>query len=379
MLGVIGMKLNQLINKEDYQGVYILVDENDKIISVNGIFASLLGYKVEELINQPFIDLIVPSDKSLYYDITYQVENYKEVTLKMYHKRGTYRFFKLVLHDFGNHNLLLGKDIKRNYISNIYESSSTNHVLTELFKTINSSDIKSLLDINSSSLSLLFDLLPLDLWIKDEFGRYIYCNESFSKHTGHTLTNIYMKDDFSIYNNEIANAFVNSDKEAIESKNRIVYSFQSKVKELLAWTEVTKIPVFNNNKEYLGIIGYSIDITDNKNAELKLLEETQKHQNILNHIEGLVFEIDSNESIVFVNGDMNRKLFANNDQSSHPLEALFHKNDVFNEKIKVALAGKASLFEITIKDIPFIIRLEPYQNKKSISVIGYGKVISDGD
>lgn len=373
------MKLDQLLNKNDYEGVFILVDESDKIVSTNNTFASLLGYKIEELINAPFIDLIVPSDKSLYYDITYQVDNYKEVTLKIYHKRGTYRFFKLVLHDFGNYNLLLGKDIKRNYISNVYESSSSNDILSDLFKTINSSDIKSLLDINSSSLSLLFDLLPLDIWIKDEFGRYIYCNESFSKHTGNSLSNIYMKDDFSIYSNTIANAFVNSDKEAIESKNRIIYSFQSTASEILAWTEVTKIPVFNNNNKYLGIIGYSIDITDNKKAELKLLEESKKHQTILSYIDGLIFEIDKDENIVFVNGAINNELSISNGLLKHPLQQLMITNDEFKEKIKVALSGTPTEVTLTIEGIPLFVRLIQYQNKETVSVIGYGKVIADDE
>ncbi|MEC9485662.1 MAG: PAS domain-containing protein [Candidatus Izemoplasma sp.] len=364
---------------DQYEGIIVTVNQDDKIVDCNQQFCELLGYHKSDLIDRTFLDLIVPEDKTMYNEYTYRHKESRDITIKLYHKQGAYRFFIVRIHRFDKHNLLFGHSIQRDYQASMYESGPTTEVLALLYQSIESKDISNLFQFDES-LSLLLDLMPIDLWIKDRFNRYIFCNKSFTKHTGNALEDIYLKDDFSIYDNDIANAFKNSDQEAKESKKRIVFSFKSQKNNLQAYTEVTKIPVFNKNDKYIGIIGYSVDMTDEIKVETTLKQEREKIAFLLDRIEGIVFEINHEGHLVQMRGQL-AQYFSEQKETDLPSNlSLDQADDIFGEKIQLALKGKQSTMQHTVNGLLVEFTFYPFSNANgTYHVLGYGKQVTEND
>ncbi len=367
------------VYRDQYEGIVVTVDEDDQILDCNQHFCDLLGYHKSDLLDLTFLDLIVPEDKAVYNEYTYRHKQSHDITVKLYHKDGAYRFFVLRIHRFDKQNLIFGHTIKRNYQASMYESGPTTEVLGLLYQTIDAKDISELFHFDES-LSLLLDLMPIDLWIKDRFDRYIFCNKSFTKHTGNALEDIYLKDDFAIYDNDIANAFRNSDEEAKDTKKRIVFSFESKKDNLQAYTEVTKIPVFNRSNEYIGIIGYSVDITDERKVETTLKQEREKVSFLLDRIEGIVFEINHEGHLVQMRGQL-AQYFESQKNTDLPSNlSLDQADDVFGEKIRLALQGKQSSMQHTVDNVLVEFTFYPFSNANgTYHVLGYGKQVTENE
>ncbi|MCF7925175.1 MAG: PAS domain S-box protein [Candidatus Izimaplasma sp.] len=363
---------------EQYDGVLVTVDMNDIIVEGNQLFFKLLGYEKSELIKTSFLDLIVPEDKPLYNEYTYRPEKGRDITLKIYHKRGAYRFFAVRIHQFDTHQLIFGHPIQRDYEASMYESGPTTEVLALLYQQIQAKDITELFQFDKS-VSLLLDLMPIDLWIKDRYDRYIFCNKSFTEHTGNTLEDVYLKDDFAIFSEDIANSFRNSDNEAKESKKRIVYSFESFINNREAFTEVTKIPVYNKDNKYIGIIGYAIDITDEKKAENVLNEERDKTAFLLNQIDGIVFEIDSEGNLTNMKGQLVH-YFKSDTKATESVFEINKDSAIFGEKIQLTLQGTQSSLVHQINDMKMKFTFFPFLNQSGkYSILGYGKQVTEDD
>lgn len=368
-----------LLKDKKFSGVIVVLDDKLKIIDANDTFLSLLDYSVEELLGISIIDLIIPDEKSLFYEMNFSQNVSNVMTLKFYHKSGAFRFFSFTISEFDGYKLLIGNTLKKDYFAKTFEyMSGKKSNLSELFESIEEEDIKDLLSFEDNPLSLVFDLLPVEVWVKDKLAKYVYVNETYTKATGISLEACMFKDDFQLFGNEIAKSFTESDQQAISSGKKISFSFETGEIGLASHAEVTKIPIYNKRGTYIGILGFSVNTTHTKAAEILLEQEKSRLLFILDNIDGMVFEINSKGEVVFISGKL-RELLGFKSKSIDLISLFSETNRTVEagEKLRLALNGKKVEISATIKGKSVMFSLNPVRNPGgNYNVVGFGSVVN---
>ncbi len=124
---------------------------------------------------------------------------------------------------------------------------------------------------------MIFDSIPALIFIKDKENRLIGINSAFKYHTGYSEEQIIGANLFEImHDKELAETYWKDDIEVFETgipKRNILEPLMT---DKSKWYLTDKIPFVTHNNEIIGIIGYSIDITERKNAEESLLRSEKK-------------------------------------------------------------------------------------------------------
>ena len=120
------------------------------------------------------------------------------------------------------------------------------------------------------------------IFFKDCKFKYLGCNKSFEKFVGKSESEIIGKDDFELFENEIAQEFRDNDLAVIKAKRILINEewVVSENKKILLQTK--KMPFnYKKNNNY-GILGISRDITELHETHEKLKE--QAYHDELTHI-----------------------------------------------------------------------------------------------
>ena len=364
--------MNMFDNKS-FEGVMIVLDNSMNITKANVTFLRLMGYLENELDNVAFANLIVPDEKSQFFDTMYQKEIQKKLNLKLYHKSKAFRNFSLMIYEFVDYKLIIGKVIVKSFASNDYFDNREDSVQIEnLFKKIEVDNLRDFLNFTDNNISLILDLFPMDVWVKDRYHKYIFVNKSFEKNTKYTLEDVALKDDFEIFEEETANNFVTTDRLAIDSKRSITYSFHSKNIRLLNWTDVTKIPIYNSKGVYIGIVGYGIDTTENKLIEETMQTELNQYKRVVESYSGIIFDMDNSGEITFVTGALKESFKQRGiDIFGGKLFDINSENTMVKEKIVLALNGTFTEITTEIKGVKLHIQFNPNKTENgSYNIVG---------
>ena len=114
--------------------------------------------------------------------------------------------------------------------------------------------------------------LPAHLYCKNKDGIYLWCNHEQAKSIGLSSNKeVVGKTDFDLNENNIAHELRANDLIVINSgvKKTIEEKAIINGQEIIYLSQ--KIPLKNSNNEVIGILGISLDITERKNMESKLL------------------------------------------------------------------------------------------------------------
>ena len=125
---------------------------------------------------------------------------------------------------------------------------------------------------NEVLLRTLIDNLPLNVFIKDLNSRKILVNKSECDYLGIADHEMIGKNDFDLYNKEIAQISRNEDLQILKSLTPIIGRETLNIKKDGTRTSflTSKIPLLNEFNEATGIIGLSLDITHLKEKEEEL-------------------------------------------------------------------------------------------------------------
>ncbi|MBX2862395.1 MAG: EAL domain-containing protein [Leptolyngbyaceae cyanobacterium MAG.088] len=119
--------------------------------------------------------------------------------------------------------------------------------------------------------SKIIHTLPLLIWLKDSNGGYLACNHRFQDVVGASEREILGKTDYDLMDTRLADSFCRCDKDAIlkdaPCTNQEWITFASDGhRELL---EITRLPMYDDNGDLLGLLGVGHTITDRRESEEK--------------------------------------------------------------------------------------------------------------
>jgi len=114
---------------------------------------------------------------------------------------------------------------------------------------------------SKAQLQTIIENVPFYVWLCDNEGKFVAVNKKYCRGCGFTADDIVGKTVFDIYPRDEAEIYWAEDSEVIKSQ-------QPKIGENLIskeiWVEKYKIPVFDENKKTIGMVGLLRDITEQK-------------------------------------------------------------------------------------------------------------------
>lgn len=124
----------------------------------------------------------------------------------------------------------------------------------------------------------IIDNLPFITWMKDLEGRYLAVNRKFSEKSKISVKDIYEKNDYDIWSEDIANRYKQLEKSVLYNQKNIHLEEKIENNEKIQYLETYVSPVFDYNKKLIGTVGYEKDITQRKDLEEQLLNSYKEMQ-----------------------------------------------------------------------------------------------------
>lgn len=122
----------------------------------------------------------------------------------------------------------------------------------------------------------LIQNLPFPVWLKDRFGRYLVTNAAFKKEWANNVEPK-GKTDAELLNAKLVEAFAMEDQKALNTgqvqKLELRFDFTAKNAQ---WVRIERYPLFGEDKQPVGVLGFAIDISAYKTdvvAESELLKD----------------------------------------------------------------------------------------------------------
>jgi PAS domain S-box-containing protein len=171
--------------------------------------------------------------------------------------------------------------------------SGTVHIITDV--TERKRNERALHEMNEI-FRLFFKHNPIYVFIKDENIRPVYLSENYEKMLGRPLEKILGKNMDELFPSELFRTMVEDDKEILrDGKPReFIEEFNGRTYSTL------KFPIFIEGKsKYLA--GYTIDVTERKQAENALKESEDRYRDLVENSQELIFTHDLEGKILQIN------------------------------------------------------------------------------
>jgi PAS domain S-box-containing protein len=142
----------------------------------------------------------------------------------------------------------------------------------------------------SEDQTMIFDSLPAWIFYKNKENTFIRVNKSFCNAMGKSKTDLEGKSLFEVFPKDQAEAFWKDDKDVIESgisKKNIVEQVEVLGRQRIVRT--SKLPYKDKNGEVIGVIGFTVDITDQEENRKKIKESLLILQKIIDLIPIRIF------------------------------------------------------------------------------------------
>ncbi|TQD25655.1 PAS domain S-box protein [Methanolobus vulcani] len=161
---------------------------------------------------------------------------------------------------------------------------------------------------NVGQLRALLNTIPDLVWLKDVDGAYLGCNHKFERFFGAKEAEIIGKTDYDFVDKELADFFRKKDIEALEAEKpsmneeEITYADDGH-KEYL---ETIKSPMYDSGGQLIGVLGVGRDITERKEAEVKIKNKKEKLFQIINGNPTPTFVINNDHVVTHWNKAIER-------------------------------------------------------------------------
>ena len=143
-------------------------------------------------------------------------------------------------------------------------------------------ELKNRLKEERNKLDNIVNAIPDLLWMKDNNGRYVHCNNRFENFFGDSEKNIIGKTDYDYLDKKLADLFAKNDKKAMNSDipliNYEIIPFASDGHK--EYTQTIKRVVKNKDGEKIGVLGIGRDFTSSKKYQDDLVEQKKELETI---------------------------------------------------------------------------------------------------
>ncbi len=237
---------------EKNNDVILVADMEGRILDANPAALKLYGYTLAELQAIAPGDLITPETRDVMRPRIEQVRRSGDSVFETAHRRkdGSVVF----LEASSNRIMYEGKEAILNFLRDITERKRADEALR----------------ISEETLRIIFDSMPGLLFFKDKNNIFVRVNQTLADSLGLPAE--------EIVGRPLSELFPDRSEDYWKDDLEVIGSGEPKlgIHEPMAtpqgtlWLQTDKIPYRNPDGEIVGIIGFSVDITERKKAELEL-------------------------------------------------------------------------------------------------------------
>jgi PAS domain S-box-containing protein len=162
---------------------------------------------------------------------------------------------------------------------------------------------KNILEENRKMLRQIIDLLPHQIYLKDNKSKFLLVNQSVADIQGRNMDEIIGKTDFDLFPEEEAKEFRRIEEEIILSgKTKLIKDeYSTNPDGSMRVMNSIKIPFYLTNKKEMGILGINIDITEAKMAERAIRQSEIKYKMLMDQASDGIYLSDENGKILEAN------------------------------------------------------------------------------
>lgn len=155
----------------------------------------------------------------------------------------------------------------------------------------------------------LLDNLPFAVWMKDKEGRFEGANSILLEIVHKKREELVGLTEFDFFPKELAQKLRREDMKVMRSGKKLFLEERNRgVSQEQEWVEVYKAPVFGEKRKILGIVGFSRDITERKEAERLVQESEENLRSFFDTVNDFLFILDSELKIIVVNRALEERL-----------------------------------------------------------------------
>ena len=171
------------------------------------------------------------------------------------------------------------------------------HDITELKR------IQEALQQERKILRTLIDNIPDAIYIKDEQCRKVVANVADVRNTGRqSEREIIGKNDFELFPKELAEGFYADDQRVIQTGQPVMNREEYVIDENgeRRWLVTSKLPLRNEEKKIIGLVGIGRDVTEKKRIEAALLEREELYRSLISASPDAICVTNLHGSIMYV-------------------------------------------------------------------------------
>ncbi len=258
------------------------IDAQGLFTFVNRAAKDIYGYEPEELIGQPFFELLDPQ-----YYRPEDFENFYEMAAQTDSFTG---FENYVRHRNGRQIILSANAIVlRDEHGNITGAAGTSHDITVRKK------VEDAFREERNLLRTLIDNIPDRIYAMDMQGRKTLSNIADWKAAGgKTMEDVIGKTDFDLYPPELAEEYWKLNRAVLDSGEPVINYEEPRLDAdgNFVFLLTSKIPLRNDEGTVVGLVGIGRDITERKQTEEKLQRNETRYRLVTKATNDVIWEWD---------------------------------------------------------------------------------------